>query len=138
MNVVAIITAALSLTGTQTAHQLRPAYQATHLTTICVPQAAWKKASRSWGLTPQDSGVYFFSAHTIVLSQRNECRSLEHPQSVNGIELSDALFSIAHEWGHYRQQALGLPFNEHDADCRAVPMFPRVVKAFGIKRRIPR
>lgn len=133
-----------------TVHELPRAERATGRTVLCVSDKRMDWLSKFWHEKREAAGVWVPQDHVIVITG-SLCSSIAHPrkdrwQAAPGdrkglppaepLSLASAIFLLGHEAAHARQQDLGIPFSEHQADCWSKAGFQTLKQRLRIRMRV--
>jgi hypothetical protein len=123
------------------AQTFRAAQRVSGYRVYCYEQSDWTTLVDRWypGTAYVTYGLYRsdIGGGEIDLPQRDVCAPLQQWRTADRYDLSFALFVLGHEMGHGWQQAHGLPYDEHIADCIGQRDLNKNRRALGITRRVP-
>jgi hypothetical protein len=137
---LAVLSAALALTnGTQAARNpatlsgLTVASRSSGHPVLCgLTSSTWQTLATEWE-APDALG--FWDSPFILLAP-SLCSDLQRWRVTDPYWVSLAIFVLGHEAGHADQLAEGKPYDERDADCRAVAKWKTLKRRLGIKRHL--
>ena len=110
------------------------ATRASHHPVLCgADDRAWRTLARALGAR---DALGFWSPPFILLAS-TVCRSLVDRRFADPWAVSLAIFVLGHESGHADQLAAGVPYDEADADCRALGKWATLKRRLGITRPLP-
>ena len=95
--------------------------------------STWRSLARTLGAR---DALGFWSPPFILLAH-SVCRSLARWRHADPWSVSQAIFVLGHESGHADQLAAGVPYDEADADCRALGKWRTLKHRLAIARRLP-
>lgn len=113
-------------------------WRATGHPVICLPLKQFDSYAASVGdLGASDLWLPNFKIILMTGGKWSDCWDLMHPYADDPLTTELAVFVLGHEAAHARQQELGLPFNEHQADCWSMWGQRRLRRKLGIHRLLP-
>lgn len=126
--------------------ELPRAEWATGRTVLCVSDKRMDWLSKFWHEKRGVAGVWVVQDRVIVMTG-SLCSFIAHPRKDRWEGVSDgrplepetlanAIFVLGHEAAHARQQDLGLPFSEHQANCWSEAGFQSLKRRLHIRMRV--